>query len=158
MSNIKACLSTGKDDWETPEDFFREQERKYGTFDLDACATKYNSKCLSYFSPEEDGLKQKWFGNVWCNPAYSKGQPNLWIRKAIAEVEAENARQVVMLLRCDTSTKRWHDLIVPNAADWFFVRGRIKFVGGDGGAPFASVIVVFRNGEKRIEREALLRL
>ena len=144
MTDISACLSTGKDDWETPDHFFREQERQYGQFDLDACATKHNSKCAIFMSPEDDGLQQPWFGNVWCNPAYSRGQPTLWIKKAIAEVEAGNAHQVVMLLRCDTSTSRWHDLIVPHAAEVKFVRGRIKFGGAEQGAPFASIIVIFR--------------
>lgn len=148
MSDIKACLSTGTDTWETPPDFFAAQERKYGKFDLDVCATAMNAKCLTFFPPGHDGLKMPWFGNVWCNPPYSKGQPDQWIKKALQELRAGRARQVVMLLRGDTSTKRWHDLIVPNATEFHFVRGRLRFWENGRpakqGAAFPSVVVVFR--------------
>lgn len=140
---FKACFSTGKDDWETPEDFFSEQEKEYGPFTLDACASATNAKCARFFDEKKDGLAQPWFGVVWCNPPYSRGQPDKWIEKALAEIRAGRAKRVVMLLRCDTSSKRYHDLITPYASKIIFVRGRIRFVGGDNAAPFPSVVVVF---------------
>ena len=50
-------FSTGKDDWETPEDFFRPLDREFG-FTLDACANPQNAKCKRYYTEDDDGLKQ----------------------------------------------------------------------------------------------------
>lgn len=55
----KALLSSKKMDWCTPKDFFDELDKEFN-FILDAAATKKNTKCKKYFTPEIDGLKQSW--------------------------------------------------------------------------------------------------
>lgn len=40
----KALLSTGKNDWETPRDFFEELDKEFH-FTLDPCASERNHKC-----------------------------------------------------------------------------------------------------------------
>jgi site-specific DNA-methyltransferase (adenine-specific) len=80
MADITACLSTGKDDWETPDDLFAEYDAKY-SFVLDAAANETNHKCELWFGPdgvESDMLVADWApyleaGNVWLNPEY--GEP-----------------------------------------------------------------------------------
>ncbi len=68
------CMSgpAKTDVWPTPLDFFRKMDRKYGPFDLDVCALPDNAKCPRYFTPEQDGLQQRWEGRCWCNPPYGK--------------------------------------------------------------------------------------
>ena len=48
---------------------------------------------------------------------------------------------VVMLLKSDTSTKWFHELILPNA-EVRFIKGRLKFNGKP--APFPSLLAIFR--------------
>ncbi len=58
---------------------------------------------------------------------------------------------MVMLLPARTDTKAFHDYIWDNEAhrpycdvEVRFLKGRIKFVGAKHGAPFPSMVVVFR--------------
>ena len=76
----ETLFSSKTDMWETPQDLFDRLNQEFH-FDLDVCATKENAKCPRFFSPQDDGLKQDWFGCCWMNPPYGKtiGQ---WVRKA----------------------------------------------------------------------------
>ena len=60
--------------------------------------------------------------------------PNLEItndlKKAIEE--SKKKKLCVLLLPVSTSTKLFHDFILPNAKKIIFVRGRIKFLGKKG--------------------------
>lgn len=63
-----ALFSTGKNDWETPPEFFAALDAEFH-FTLDACATSDNAKCARYYTPDENGLSQNWSKEtVWCNP------------------------------------------------------------------------------------------
>lgn len=117
------------DHWATPVDVVRELEREFGQFDLDPCATKKTAKASNYFTPREDGLKQRWRGRVFLDPPYSKPAP--WLQKAIEEVSAGSAGIVVALLPSDVSTGWFHDL-VKGRAEIRFWRGRIRFIGWQG--------------------------
>lgn len=69
--------------WATPKDFFDKLNEKYH-FDLDVCALPTNTKCKKYFTPKQDGLKQKWNGSCWMNPPYGR-EIGKWIKKAYEE-------------------------------------------------------------------------
>ncbi len=56
-----ALFSTGKDDWETPQDLFDELDKEFH-FTLDPCSSHENCKCERHFTIEEDGLRQDWGG------------------------------------------------------------------------------------------------
>ena len=150
LANITACLSTGKDDWETPDDLFTTYDNLYH-FVLDAAANHTNHKCPRYFGPggeSEDALSVKWpleEGNIWLNPPYSKGLQEKFVRKAIcarADLGIDPAGgQVVMLLPSRTDTKLFHEWLVPHC-DITFLKGRLKFKGAAQGAPFPSLIAV----------------
>ena len=59
--NREVLFSTGKTEWSTPQDFFDKLNEEF-RFDLDPCATDENHKCDTYFTKEQDGLKQDWGG------------------------------------------------------------------------------------------------
>ena len=60
----KALLSTGKDDWGTPQKLYDALNKEFG-FTLDACADKNNYKCANYYTAEADGLKMDWGGKPY---------------------------------------------------------------------------------------------
>ena len=128
-------FSSKSEMWETPQWLFDMYNEIYH-FTLDVCATAENAKCENYFTPEQDGLKQKWTGICWCNPPYGRGIDE-WIRKAI-----DSSALTVMLLPARTDTKWFHDLVLPNAKIEF-IRGRVKFGGSVNNAPFPSMIAIF---------------
>jgi len=143
----KLLLSTGRDDWETPEYLFKMLHEDYH-FTLDPCASAENAKCRKYYTKEQDGLLQDWTGEtVFCNPPYSRKRKDnpgqeAWIRKC-----AEEARKpgtiVVALLPARTDTKAFHRYIYKKAKKVEFLQGRIKFVGATENAPFPSMVVEF---------------
>ena len=137
--NTEVMWSSATDMWSTPPAFFRALDAEFH-FTLDVCATKENAKCSRYFTPEQDGLSQEWRGVCWCNPPYGR-QIGKWVKKA-----SEERCPVVMLLPARTDTAWFHDYIY-GKAEVRFVRGRLKFGDSKNGAPFPSMVVVFRKSE-----------
>lgn len=72
------------------------------------------------------------------NPPYGR-QIGKWVKKA-----SESRAIVVCLLPARTDTKWFHDYVL-GKAEIRFVKGRIKFGNAKAGAPFPSMVAVFRN-------------
>lgn len=141
MANLAAMYSSSTDQWATPQDFFNELNKEF-SFDLDPCADENNHKCERYFTKEQDGLKMDWGGSrVFCNPPYGR-EIGEWVRKCYEEGHKEGTI-VVMLIPARTDTKYFHDYIL-NRAELRFVRGRLRFGDAETGAPFPSMVVIFR--------------
>lgn len=137
---INDGMFTSKTDmWETPQDLFDNLDSEFH-FTLDVCAVKENAKCNNFYSPEQDGLSQPWTGRVWCNPPYGR-QIGKWVRRALFASAA--GATVVMLLPSRTDTKWFHEYIY-HKAEIRFIRGRLKFGGAKNGAPFPSMVCIFR--------------
>lgn len=147
MANITACLSTGKDDWETPDDLFGTYDALFH-FVLDAAANETNHKVDKWFGPggvASDALAIDWLdytaGPIWLNPPYSKVLQAAFVKKAASYA---GDLTTVCLLPARTDTKLFHEVIWNNYhADVTFLKGRLKFKGAAQGAPFPSMIVVF---------------
>jgi len=139
--NKELMFSSETDEWYTPLDFFQELDKEFH-FNLDPCATAENHKCPSYYTREQDGLKQNWGGNkVFCNPPYGR-VIGLWVEKAYRESQKPNTL-VVMLIPARTDTKWFHDYIY-GKAEIRFIKGRLKFGGCKNAAPFPSMVVIFK--------------
>lgn len=142
--NTELMFSSKSDLWETPQDFFDNLDDEFH-FTLDAAALPENAKCANYYTPEQDGLSQLWEGVVWCNPPYCR-QTSKWVKKAHEESAAGRCT-VVMLLPCRPDVAWFHDYVL-DKAEIRFIRGRLKFGGSKNSAPFPSMIVIFRSGDK----------
>lgn len=108
-------------------------------------ATKYTKK--------DNGLKFVWRAkHLWLNPPYSDRDPltgkklivmNDWINKVVAEHEAGNVENALVLVKSDCRTEWFHNLL-DAATGMLFVRGGVRFERPDdeeqGGAFFGSVI------------------
>ena len=139
MKKINSGLFTSKTDlWDTPQDFFDQQNALYGPFTIDVCADANNAKCVTYFDKESDGLKQTWTGKCWMNPPYGR-EIGKWMKKAYESAGCGTV--VVCLVPARTDTKWWHDYAVKGQIT--FVKGRLKFGGSKNSAPFPSAVVVF---------------
>lgn len=137
--NTKLHFSSKSDEWSTPQDFFDKIHAELGPFDIDACATRENTKCgAHYFNKYEDGLTHPWLGKVWLNPPYS--QIKLWMKKAYEE--SQKGALVVCLVPSRTDTRWFHDYAMKGEVR--FIRGRLKFGGSKNSAPFPSALVIFR--------------
>ena len=78
---------------------------------------------------------------MFCNPPYGR-EIGKWVRKCYEESRKPDT-VVVMLVPARTDT-RWFHSYIYHKAEIRFVRGRLKFGGSKQGAPFPSMVVVFR--------------
>ena len=140
--NKEVMFSSKTEMWETPQELFEELNNEFH-FALDVCETAENAKCEKYYTPEIDGLSQPWNGTVWCNPPYGR-QIGKWVFAASVASGVRNAT-VVMLLPARTDTRWFHDYIYQKErVEIRFIKGRLKFGGSKNGAPFPSMICIFR--------------
>lgn len=137
----KVLFSSNTEEWETPQELFNKLNKEFH-FTLDVCATRHNRKCSVYYTKEDDGLNQVWFGTSWMNPPYGR-DIGKWIEKAYNTAYC-GLGTVVCLLPARTDTKWWHKYIM-KATEIRFIKGRLKFSGTKNSAPFPSVIVIFKN-------------
>lgn len=127
-------------EWETPQELFDLLDEEF-SFTLDVCALPENAKCKRYFTPDDDGLAQSWAGNIcWMNPPYGTEIAD-WVAKAHREAKAPGTK-VVCLLPARTDTGWWWDYCIVGQVR--FIRGRLKFGGGEHSAPFPSALVIFQ--------------
>lgn len=153
--NTAVMFSTGKDDWQTPLELFQSLDKEF-LFSLDVAADTRNALTHAYFTAEDDALGIDWSMRgycappvCWCNPPYSRGKQAAFILKA--SIERRKGVTTVMLLPARTDTKAFHACIWDaekhqprEGVEVRFLPGRLKFVGAKDGAPFPSMIVVFR--------------
>ncbi len=140
--NTDLMFSSKTDLWSTPQ-WLYDQLHKEFNFTLDPCATDDNHKCNKYFTKEQDGLKQDWGKDtVFCNPPYGRYITDKWVQKAF-ETFQEHKNTIVMLLPARTDTLWFHGYIY-QIAEIRFIKGRLKFGNSKDGAPFPSMIVIYR--------------
>jgi len=106
------------DNWETPKELLYYIRNKYfGSKDFfDPCPL--NSKF--------DGLNIKWKKRNFVNPPYNRKDKEAFIRKAYTE--NKTGKHIIMLLPVSTSTRIFHQYILPYA-NIEFLKGRVKFKG-----------------------------
>jgi len=169
----RVMFSSEFPDWETPDDLYDEQNKKWN-FEIDVAATKDNAKCGKFLTPEEDIFKIEWSGVAWLNPPYNKpespckdkcrkktcskrgyhvskyvpGQIDFIARAS--EMAKLGKATTVCLLPARTDTAIFHSFIWDKSrnqtypgVDLEFLEGRLKFKGARDFAPFPSMIVVF---------------
>jgi phage N-6-adenine-methyltransferase len=141
MKNKTVSNASG-DNWATPLALYNSLDSEFN-FDFDPCPLN-----LGEITPENDGLLVEWGARNFVNPPYSRKLKEAFVKRAI-HFKGEGMLSV-MLLPVSTSTKLFHDYILPNANDIRFLRGRVKFEGintfgevAKGAGMHDSMIVVF---------------
>lgn len=140
----KSLYASDKSDWATPQNLFDKLNAEFA-FDLDVCANKQNAKCKKYFTIQDDGLSQVWFGNCFMNPPYGRGI-DLWIKKAF-----ESNCLCVCLIPVRSDTKWWHNYVMKSSEIRLLTR-RLSFEGSNNKAPFPAAIVIFGNSDYNEDR------
>ena len=134
--------------WQTPPELYALLDNEFHFDAFDPCG------------PTPEGLREfdglgKWEGKtLFLNPPYSNVEP--WLKHAIEEQAL--GKTIIVLLRVDTSTDWFHDLVVP-FAEVRYIRGRVAFVlandyidknqklhrkGERSRANFASMLAIYR--------------
>ena len=137
------------DNWATPKEFYDKLNQEFN-FDFDPCPLN-----LGEITPENDGLLIEWGESNFVNPPYSRELKEKFVLKAIEE--SRKGKLCVMLLPVSTSTKLFHEHILPNQKEIRFIKGRIKFLGINTKGEYVtnkapmhdSMIVIFKSRKLR---------
>jgi hypothetical protein len=141
----------GTDVWLTPPPILA----ALGDFDLDPCSSLNRpwDTAKHHYTIEDDGLKQEWFGRVWCNPPYGPGMAP-FLKKMVAH------KNGIVLIFARTETKAFFEYVWAEADAIMFLKGRLKFhfpdgrQGGTAGSP--SVLIAYgQNNVEALENSGL---
>ena len=131
-----------KQDYETPECFFKIVEKYFGVkFDIDLAANEHNTKCKIFFNEQQDSLKQNWncYKNCWLNPPYNN--ISHWVRKAFLSCSTDI--QIFILVPASVGSNWFRDYVYQKC-DVIFLNGRITFV--DEYDPYPKDLMLLRYG------------
>ena len=138
-----------RQDYETPADFMRAVEKRFGVMSVDLAARSDNTKAPVWIDEEKDSLLVDWSrlkGNLWLNPPFSNIAP--WAEKCAVE-SAKGAR--VFLLTPASVGSNWFSNFVHKKATVIFLNGRITFVGSKDTYPKDCILSCFGYGESHYE-------
>lgn len=108
-----------KNDWKTPRSLLSKLEEEFWEL-FDPCPFMHDISSW-------DGTKIEWGGANFINPPYSLKEKEAFVKKAIEE--SKKWKVCIMLLPVSTSTRLFHDYILPNKREIRFLRWRVKFSG-----------------------------
>lgn len=114
-------------EWYTPTEYIEAARGLMGSIDLDPASSKEAQiivKAGCFYTTEDDGLSQPWFGNVWLNPPYSMPAIEQFVDLAIHEYENGNVTAAVVLTNNSTDTGWFHRIVKYPVC---FTRGRIQY-------------------------------
>lgn len=129
--------------WATPKEFYEKLNEEFN-FNFDPCPLNHDLNLWN-------GLEIEWKERNFINPPYSRELKESFVKKAIEQSKKGNV--CIMLLPVSTSTKLFHEFILPNAKEIRFIKGRIKFLGintfgqyvTDKSPMHDSMIVIFKD-------------
>ena len=149
----KGLFTSNKDDWQTPKWLFDKLNIHFN-FYCDVCASKENTKCNKFFDKFNSCLDNDWFECNFMNPPYGR-EIGKFVKKAYDQWRLNDCTTVA-LLPARTDTKWFHDYIY-NYTTILFIKGRLKFEGGEklAPAPFPSMIVIWWGIEKINDKDFL---
>lgn len=111
---------------ETPWEFIRAVEARFGPLFCDLAALPENSKCPTHIGPDQDSLSAPWptppSGRYnWLNPPFANIAP--WVQRC-----AQQSARVLVLVPASVGS-RWYGDYVEGKASVHFLAPRIAFTG-----------------------------
>ncbi len=107
-------------EWYTPARYIEAAREVMGSIDLDpaSCAVANQTvKATRYYTKEDNGLQQGWYGRVWLNPPYGRIHPELtgstrswqplFIQKLLRDFLYGEVEQAIILLLGNALFKQW---------------------------------------------------
>jgi hypothetical protein len=144
MGHSHEHADSGDTEFYTPPEIIEAARVTMGSIDLDPASNAIANEVVGawmFFTKEEDGLKQRWFDNVWMNHPFTKGENGFWIDKLIDSYLVGDIDAACCITWANIDTGWFEPLLkFPQC----FPHGRIHYRQPDGttkrGAPKGSVI------------------
>ena len=142
--------NAGNNEWYTPPEYINAARNVMGAIDLDpASSHKANEiiRAIKYYTAEDDGLKQEWFGRIWMNPPYATELITKFCEKMARHYTDGKVKEAIILVNNATETN-WFNTLIKQASAIVFPRGRIGFLTPEGkpGAPLQGQAIIYLGG------------
>ena len=141
LKALTATTGTRTDCWNTPPEFVGDVLEFFDNkLDLDPCCNDIenpNVPARILYDEKANGLTHNWVADsVFMNHPYSNSKE--WIPYAVSQYKLGHAKELVLLIKMDVSTKWWKSI---STYPFLAINKRLKFGNGKGAAPFQSAIV-----------------
>jgi ParB family chromosome partitioning protein len=140
--------NSGENEWYTPAIYVEAARRAMGSIDLDPASSHLANKTVRanvYYTAEDNGLTQEWYGNVWMNPPYSQPLIAQFSNTVADKYDCGDIEQACVLVNNATETSAFQRML-ESCACVCFLRTRVKFVDMNGvasGAPLQGQAILY---------------
>jgi ParB family chromosome partitioning protein len=144
--------NSGENEWYTPNEIIKSVYGVMGKIDLDPASCETANKVVQackFYTKEDNGLHQEWFGRIFLNPPYSQPLIRQFSDKLCEVIDASEIKEAIVLVNNATETT-WFQNMAQRASAICFVNKRIKFLNLEGrsGAPLQGQSILYF-GENR---------
>jgi DNA N-6-adenine-methyltransferase Dam len=122
-------VASGDYEWYTPPTILDLVRQVLGTIDVDpasCAAAQALVQARTYYTVEDDGLRQPWPGTVFCNPPYKMPEVARFCGKLVEELDADRTTEAILLVNAMTETD-WFQTIAGWADAICLPDGKIHF-------------------------------
>ena len=138
--------NSGNNEWYTPRYIIEAARNTMGSIDLDPASSAIANQIVgakNYYTKEDNGLSQPWYGNIWLNPPYSRSLISQF--SSAVTNKRRDFNQAIVLVNNATETL-WFDNLTKSSCSACFLDHRIKFIDGtgkQGGSSMQGQILIY---------------
>lgn len=110
---MQVVTSSKTNEWYTPKEIIERVRTVLGSITLDPASHPIPQAWIQaehYFTRADDGLSKPWFGRVFLNPPYGRGNAGRWAAKLIGEYRTGRVEQAILLVNTMLGYKWYADI------------------------------------------------